>query len=181
MDEGNGVTGDQSVIVPAPAQDPRAKRFAEVRSGNSWMQMVPILSGLNAAAQILNVPFRLVVGLAITDVVLAIGRALGPVPQIMGTIFVVAVAGGLYALAWLFKKTGKLWPAVVLIVLYTLDIIPALFFRDYFTAGFHLFALFFMVRGFLAFYSLLREARAAKAAAVVTPQPDVLPAEDAAI
>ena len=78
-------------------------------------------------------------------------------------LFVVALAIDVVALStfagfgWLARK-GHLWAFVTGIALYGLDGVIYVFLQDWMSVGFHVFALFYMVRGALALRVALQAA-----------------------
>jgi hypothetical protein len=157
------------------AETLRKKRQGQLRSGVLWMQAVAVLSAVNGVAIIAGVPFRLLFGLAFTDFAFELAKQLGPGGVALAVVALIAVAGGLFALAWIFKTTGQMWTAIMVIAVYTLDIVPTLLMRSYISAALHVIAIAAMVQGLMAFRALANErAASAMTQAVVAPaQPQV--------
>jgi hypothetical protein len=144
---------------------------ARLKSGASWFYWIAGLSAINSLIYISGSEWSFLAGLGLTqladafvDVALENGApsALKAVAIIFNFILV-----GIFGLFGYYANKRFSTAFIVGIVLYTLDGILLLLLGVWASAGFHLFALFFIVRGFLA----CRELSSLNAALGTMPPP----------
>ena len=145
------------------------------KSGANWFYWIAGLSAINSIAFAAGANFHFLAGLGLTEIADAViaasieqgaPTALRILSIIFGLILVIGFALiGYYA--------GKLFKAAFLIgiVVYVFDGLIVLVIGDYFMAGFHAFALFFIIRGFLVCRELKAYQRANRASSVPPPPP----------
>jgi len=122
------------------------------KSGANWFMWIAALSGFNSISLRLDLGFGFLAGLGVTQLVDVLGAAFGPGADAVAMVINLMAIG-------LFIAAGRLalrHPAVYVVgmVAYLLDAVPLLVFKDFLGAGFHLFALLFMFKGFQAARSL---------------------------
>lgn len=171
----DSVTGTPAATTAADKR--RAGQRALAKSGVVWMQTISVVSAINAVAILMGAKFRLVVGLAFTDVAVAMAKDVGGAALALAMFALIGVAGGVYLLAWLYKKTGKTWIAVVVLVFYALDILPALLLKSFVSVGFHVVAIFGIIQGLVAFRALQKEQVSSAGAQAVPMQVREVPAQ----
>lgn len=126
---------------------------AQHRSGAQWFYWIAALSLVNSASSFFGGQWGFVVGLGITQVfdafALALHEEIGNSVQIVALAASVLVAGVFVLFGVLAGKRFSI--AYVLgMVFYGLDGLIFLLVGDWLSIGFHVFALFFIVRGFQA-------------------------------
>lgn len=168
MDMLDSVTGTPTSMSAADKQ--RVGQRTLARSSVVWIQTISIMSVVNAVAILAGAKLRLAVGLAFTDLAVAMAMEAGGVALALAIIALIGVAGGMYLLAWLFKKTGRMWIAIVVVVFYALDILPSLLTKSYISVGFHVVAIFGIIQGLQAFRALQKEQAASAGAQAVAVQ-----------
>lgn len=139
------------------------------KGGANWFIWIAALSAFNSLSLRLELGFGFLAGLGLTQLVDALGAAFGPSAEAVAVVINLMAVG-------LFIAVGRLalrYPAVYVVGMaaYLLDAVPLVVFGDYLGAGFHVFALFFMFKGFQAARSLH-----AAGLPVVTPRPSLTPA-----
>ena len=166
-DEKRGASdsNDYSNVDTGPDPDWAAK----TKSGASWFYWIGGLSLINSAAFVFGANFHFLAGLGLTEIADAliaasIDQGAPPAIKAISIVFDLILVIG-FALAGHFAN--KLFTAAftIGIVVYIADALLVLLLGDLFSAGFHAFALFFIIRGFLA----CRELKKYYNAAVQTP------------
>lgn len=121
---------------------------SKIRSGVNWYFWIAGLSLVNTIAYFLGISIAFVVGLGATQIVDGFMYALaknfgtgGIIIRLIGFAIDVFIAGIFIAIGILGRKRYRA-PIIVGMILYAIDGIILLFFRDFFGAGFHAFALF---------------------------------------
>lgn len=160
-------TGDYSNIDLGP--DPAWA--AQAKSGANWFYWIAGLSLINSAAFVAGANFHFLAGLGITeiaDAVIAAAIEQGSPPAIKAvSIIFDLIILIIFALIGYFANK-LLTPVFIFgIIVYVFDALLVLLLGDILMAGFHAFALFFIIRGFLS----ARKLNAYKASKmVVSPQ-----------
>jgi hypothetical protein len=128
------------------------------QSACGWFQWIAILSVVNSVLALTGSQWGFLIGLGITQIVdgitLAVvdgeeglGRTLA---MVVAFVIDVCIAGGVFLLG-IFARKGSRSAYIVGIVLYSLDGLIVVLAQDWLAAGFHAFALFIIVGGFMAF------------------------------
>jgi hypothetical protein len=147
-------------MAPAPVSAPQqpqqttvsqAKLLAgaRVRAGARWFYWIAGLSLLNSVLVIAGASLHFVVGLGVTTVVDALAKNLGSA----GTLLDLAINGtvaGIFFLFGSFAGKSQKWAFIVGMVLYGLDGLLLLAFKDVLSVGFHAYALYGISRGLSA-------------------------------
>lgn len=123
---------------------------ADMRRGADWFFWIAALSVINSLLVTFSSTPNFIFGLGATRWVDEMFRAnsLAAV-SISGLGFSIAVAA-LFAAFGYFARKGNDLAFVIGIFLYVVDAIIVLGFKDFFSFGFHLVALFFLFKGLLA-------------------------------
>ncbi len=127
-----------------------------MRSGMNWFYWIAGLSLINSGTYLFGASFTFVIGLGITQVIdaifTAIAQELGSGSEwlrIVGVIMDLCVAGVFVLIGYVGRKRVR-WPVLVGIVLYALDAVLMLVFKDFLGAAFHAWALFAIWTGLKA-------------------------------
>lgn len=144
-------TGEYDNVVaagPDPALAAHAKR------GANWFYWIAGLSMVNSIAFLVGANFHFLAGLGVSEIVDAVGDEIikqgGPTAiKLVAIVFDIIAFGG-FALAGYFSN--KLISPVFLIgiIIYAIDGVIVLILGDLFMAAFHAFALYQLIRGFIA-------------------------------
>lgn len=106
-------------------------------------------SVVNGVAMVAGLKVRMLVGLGITDVAVALTYRYGGIGVAISIIAIVFGAG-LFALLGVLARKGSKAALIVAMVVYALDGVLLLLLTDWFGAGFHVLALFYFYQGFRA-------------------------------
>jgi hypothetical protein len=151
-----------------PAADPaqlaalQAKLVLQgrMRSGINWFYWIAGLSLINSGAYLFGLTISFVIGLGLTQLVdgvfTGLTRELGPGTEwlrAVGMFIDLCVAGVFVLIGYLGRKRMR-WPVILGLVVYALDAILLLAFKDYFGAAFHAWALFAIWTGLKAMRQL---------------------------
>src|SRR4051794_14126697 len=155
------------VNAPNPEWEARVKR------GANWFYWIAGLSVINSVAFAAGANFHFLAGLGVTEIADAvvdvfINQGAPPALKALAIVFdLIAVLG--FALCGYFANKFSRTAFIIGIGFYFLDGIIVLLLGDFFMVAFHAFALYSLIRGFLA----TREVKAfrAAAAAVAGPPP----------
>ncbi len=127
----------------------------KAKSGANWFYWIAGASLVNTIIFLFNGSLNLIVGLGIVQITngaaLVVEQQTGSTttPRI-GAFLVNLAISIIFVLIGYFAGKGLSWIFTVGVVLYALDAIIFLLFRDWLSIGFHAFALFFMIRGLMA-------------------------------
>jgi hypothetical protein len=128
--------------------------IAQIKSGANWFYWVAGLSLVNSAISLFNGNWSFFAGLGVTQV---IDGVISVADNSTGVMIVKVVAflievfiAGIFIGCGVFANKFHQWAFIVGIILYILDGLLVLLLGALLPAGFHVFVLFFVVRGFLA-------------------------------
>ena len=128
--------------------------LAQVRSGANWFYWIAGLSLINSAIFLFGGEISFILGLAVTQVIdglvgaaIAEGAPGGLKVIAVGLDLVVAF---IFVLFGYFSNKGLALAFIIGSIIYIFDGLIYLAVGDMLAAGFHVFALFFIIRGFLA-------------------------------
>jgi len=134
--------------------EPDPQLLAQLKSGANWFYWIAGLSLVNSAIYAFGGQISFILGLAVTQVIDALSDTAiaAGAPTALKAVAVVIdlVITAMFALFGYYAGKGLIWPFIVGIAFYILDGLVYLAGGDMFAAGFHAFALFFIIRGFLA-------------------------------
>ncbi|MEZ5429025.1 MAG: hypothetical protein R2747_22455 [Pyrinomonadaceae bacterium] len=128
-------------------------RAAEMRNGGSWFYWIAGLSIVNSLIVTFGGNWGFFLGLGITQLIdslfagVAQGTGVGAFQW--GALAINLVISGVFAGFGYFARRGASWAFILGIFLYILDALLYLTFGGYLAFAFHLFALFFMVKGLI--------------------------------
>jgi hypothetical protein len=143
MSFGQGV-GPAPSIADLNVQKLRAEQL--VKSGASWFLWIAGLSIVNSIVGLAGGGVHFIVGLGITQFVDALAHQVGS----SGLVLDIVINGfvvGVFVLFWKFASKGQSWAFIVGMVLYALDGLLLLMFKDIFSVAFHAYALFRIYTG----------------------------------
>ena len=146
-------------MAPAPVSAPQQPQTtvsqakliagARVRAGARWFYWIAGLSLLNSILVIAGASLHFVVGLGVTTVVDALAKTLGGAGTLLDLVINGTVAG-IFFLFGSFAGKSQKWAFIVGMVLYGLDGLLLLAFKDVLSVGFHAYALYAISRGLSA-------------------------------
>jgi hypothetical protein len=124
-----------------------------IRNGANWLFWIAGFSLVNTIIYLFGSTITFVIGLGATQIVDGLTSAFakdlgqgGIIIRILGFAIDVCIAG-IFIVLGVFGRKRIRWPSIVGMVLYAMDGIVLLLFRDFLGAGFHLFALFGIAGG----------------------------------
>jgi hypothetical protein len=138
----SGGFGSTTGSAPSQAlieQKLRAEQI--VKNGAGWFLAIGGLSILNSALTMSGTHFTFIFGLGITQIVDAIGRQSGTTGSTLGLIVNLFIAG-IFVGFWNFARNGEKWAFLTGMVLYAIDGLILLPFKDILGVAFHAYALF---------------------------------------
>lgn len=161
--------GHGSLSSFEPDVDPEWE--AQLKSGANWFYWIAGLSLVNSLAFIFQANFAFLAGLGITQlfeavVLLSIENGAPASLNVVAIAFDLIIVG-IFAFIGYYANKGFTAPFLVGIIIYVLDAVVVLALGSYAAAAFHAFALFFIIRGYLA----SRKLRAAQSDAPFQPPP----------
>jgi hypothetical protein len=141
-----------------------------VSAGASWFLWIAGLSMLNSLIGMAKGGLHFVVGLGITQVVDALARQAGNSGIVLDLIINGFVAG-VFVVFWNFAKRAQNWAFIVGMLLYAMDGLLLLTFKDIFSVAFHAYALFRIYHGMKAIPALQKvEEASLPAGAPIVPR-----------
>lgn len=139
----------------APMDDSEvAETIRIVKSGANWFYWIAALSLINSFILIGGGSVNFIVGLAFTQfidgfMIAASGQNDFNAFRVLALVLNILIAG-IFAMFGFFGGKGIVLAFIAGTVLYVLDALLYLFFGDLLAAGFHAFALIFIIRGLLS-------------------------------
>ncbi len=127
----------------------------QAKKGANWFYWIAGASLINTIIFLFNGSVSFIIGLGITQLVSGIALAVEAetdsvsMPKV-GVFLINLAISAVFAAIGYFGGKGMIWAFIVGIVLYVLDGLIFILFEDLLSIGFHIFALIFIVRGFLA-------------------------------
>ncbi len=131
----------------------RTKLENQITSGASWFFWIAGLSVINAIILLAGGSWNFLIGLGITQLI----SALGSESVFAGKAIILLVnliIAGFFILFGAFGRKHAAWAFIAGIVVYALDGLLFLLVKDFVSIGFHVFALFFIVRGLTSLMQL---------------------------
>jgi len=107
-----------------------------VKNGASWFAWVAGLSMINSVLSLSGTGFRFIFGLGFAQVVDAVARAAGGTGAALD-LFINGCVAGVFLLFWNFARKGEKWAFTVGLVVYSLDALLMLLFKDFLGLAFH--------------------------------------------
>jgi hypothetical protein len=153
MDETAQVIPDQSQMV---LMQRRMMLDNRIKSGINWFFWIAALSLINTIAFKSGFSLTFVVGLGFTQMIDGVVSVLAEQFTSNATLLIIVgliiniCASGVFVVFGILGRKLIRWPVIVGIVLYLIDTIITLVFKDYFGAGFHVLALIGIFSGLKA-------------------------------
>lgn len=138
----------------------------EVKGAASWFFWIAALSIINSVLFMFNLQWNFVIGLGVTQLLDFLGKSLSESISSGIKYFSLVInilLAALFVLIGLFAQKGSRKAFMTGIILYGLDAVMFILASDLLGVGFHIFAIYFMVRGFIACKKLNREIPAEEA------------------
>jgi hypothetical protein len=142
------------------AQKIRAENI--VKGGASWFLWVAGLSMLNSVLSLSGSGLRFIFGLGFAQVVDAFAHAAGATGTVLD-LFINGCVAAVFVLFWNFARKGEKWAFTVGLVLYSLDALLMLVFKDFLGLAFHAYVIY-RIANSMGSISTLERLRAATAA-----------------
>lgn len=144
---------DVAGTTTAP-EEHNPETLAQLKSGANWFYWIAGLSLINSAIFVFGGQVNFIAGLAYTqiiDAVIDVSIAQGASQALLGVAIVLdLVLVAIFALFGYFSNKAINAVFIVGIVVYVIDAGLWLLLDSYFAAGFHVFALFMIGKGFMA-------------------------------
>lgn len=139
----------------AAAQQENIELQNHIKKGAGWFYWIAGASVVNTLIFLFGGNINFIVGLGITQLIngfgVAIEREIGATTTLKVGVFLINLAiSAMFLVIGYFAGKGLAWMFIVGIVLYVLDGLIFLLFGDILSLGFHAFALFFIIKGFMA-------------------------------
>ena len=131
----------------------RLRIEGEVKGAASWFFWIAALSIINSIIFMLNLDWNFVIGLGVTQLLDFIGRSISETTASgmkYVSLIINILLSAVFVLIGLFANRGSRKAFMTGIILYILDAVIFVFAFDLLGVGFHIFAIYFMVRGFMA-------------------------------
>lgn len=127
----------------------RAVLARQTQVGGDWFFWIAGFSVINSLLSVFGANIHFVIGLGTTEVFESFaGKGFGT-----GTIIALLLdllAAGTYALFGFFARRGAKWAFLTGMILYAIDAVLLLVFKDWLSVAFHAYALFRIFQGFQA-------------------------------
>ena len=117
-----------------------------VKNGAGWFLAIAGLSIVNSVLTLAGMNFHFIFGLGITEIVDAIGRESGTTGSTLGLIVNLFIAG-IFLGFWHFARLGEKWAFWTGMILYAIDGVILIPFKDFLGLAFHAYALFRIYNG----------------------------------
>ena len=125
----------------------------EIRDGANWFYWIAVLSVINTMIIMFGGNWNFIIGLGITQIIDAYGYELsvnmGNYINIAAFVLNLAIAG-FFALIGFYANKKRRWSFLLGMFLYGIDGLLFLIVLDYLSIAFHLIALYFMYKGYIA-------------------------------
>ena len=132
----------------------------QMKGGASWFFWIAGLSLINSIMLLTKTDMRFVVGLGLTDMATYLSKDLALTGKIISLAVTAAIAG-LFLFFGVAARARKKWAFNTGMVIYGADAMLLVPGHDYLSIAFHVLALFFLVRGFIALKLMLKGSPAA--------------------
>jgi hypothetical protein len=143
----------------------RLRIEGRIKGSASWFFWIAVLSLINTAILMSGSSWHFIFGLGVTDIVTAIAVRAGGMAN-AAALFINFIIAGIFALLGFFGRKPQRWAFVVGMLLYGLDALLSLVFKDFLGVAFHGWVLYRIYTGFSA-VSELNELRPEAASAAV--------------
>ncbi|RPI31133.1 MAG: hypothetical protein EHM70_12245 [Chloroflexota bacterium] len=132
------------------------------KSGANWFYWIAGLSILNSIISLVGGGLHFLFGLGVTQITDAFAYAFAQELPELGVVFlgigfvISLIVAAVNVLFGFLANKGRRWIFILGMVLYALDSLVLLFFKDYISFAFHLFVLFGLYNGFKASGDILK-------------------------
>jgi hypothetical protein len=126
-----------------------------LKNSASWFVVIAGLSILNSILSMTGAQLHFIFGLGLTQIVDAIAHEAGAAGYILDFI-INGIIAGVFVLIWNFARKGQAWAWYGGMILYAIDGLLLLLFKDYLSIAFHAWALYRMSPG-LKFIPILKQ------------------------
>ena len=159
--EGQGTAAGGELHPQMPQVDQKViNLFGSFQSGANWFFWIAGLSAVNSIVILSGADLSFLVGLGVTLVIDAVAREIGGMGIIVAIVLDLLVIL-IFVGVGVFARKRHTWAFTLGMILYGLDGLLFLFFQDWLSLGFHVFALYCIVAGLRAHLALKRMALAA--------------------
>jgi len=129
-------------------EDKKMVNDKQINRNYGWFMTIGLLSILNTVIVAFNWKVHFIFGLAYTQIIDGVLYSLLGGFKIIG-ILISSLFSGLFILFWYYAKAYKNWAYIIGLVIYGLDLILFVFYNDWLSTGFHVFAFIFILTGYL--------------------------------
>jgi hypothetical protein len=149
----------ETTLTNLVAQKLRAENI--VKGGASWFVVVAGLSMLNSVLSLSGAGIRFIFDLGIAQLVDAMAHVAGQGGAVLD-LFINGCVAAAFVLFWHFARKGQKWAFIVGMMLYALDGLLMLLFKDFLGLAFHAYVIYrlYSSMGSLATLEQLRQATA---------------------
>lgn len=156
----------------------KLKARNQLKSGAGWFFAIAGFSIVNSIIVFGGADWNFIIGLGITQVAdgvaVALAEQIGDTGKIIAFVFTLLVAG-VFVLFGVYANKRHTWAFITGMLLYALDGLIFLAIKDWFSMGFHVFALFCIYGGYRA-GKKLQQIEASQCPVVESiPVPPILP------
>jgi hypothetical protein len=152
FDDDAEVKGEEK---PALTEEKKPSLEDEIKSGASWFYTIAVLSVINSLITLFGQNIQFMFGLCASQIIDVIFSELEPFGKYIALVINVFIAG-IYLLFGYFSNKKYMAAFIIGMIFYTLDGLLSLILGDYLGAGFHLFALIMIIKGFKAMMEFTR-------------------------
>jgi hypothetical protein len=138
------LTAPSAATATPVGEDPQA--VARLRSGASWFYWIAGLSLINSVVALTGSNWRFIFGLGVTQVIDALGKEFGGGAMAVMLVLDVIVTG-MFVLFGVFAHKRHLWAFITGGVLFLLDALLIILFKDWIGVAFHAWVLFSLFVG----------------------------------
>jgi len=139
----------QEALTPSQFENLQKQVLArQVQAGANWFFWITGLSLVNSVITLTGGKWRFIVGLGITQIVDAVAKEAK-----LNTLFPLVIdvlAAGVFVLFGLQARKRRNWAFLTGMILYALDGLILVLFKDFLGIGFHLYALYCIYKGMKA-------------------------------
>lgn len=146
-----GIVVSADVIKSARREQSRKndleKQVEQPNKSYGWFMTIGILSIINSILIISKANLRFIFGLGYTQIIDGIFLNASQNFKIIGLLISVLFTS-IFFLIWYYAKLKRSWAYLIGIILYSLDMLIFIVYKDWLSAGFHVYALLFLILGY---------------------------------
>lgn len=130
----------------------REKLTKLIDSGTGFFSAIALFSIINMIIFLVGANIRFIIGLGITDLIVAIGKEAFQGNSTATIIVIIAdiVIAAFFFACGIFMKKQLTWVAIFGTIVYIIDGVLLFFIQDFLSLAFHGYALFYIIRGIAA-------------------------------